>query len=116
MRTDLYTRIVLTVIAVCLVWISLNGVTPAAFAQAGRSAPTQVILVDEQGTPVPTIQGLRVSFGPQPVPVAVRNQSLPVLVGNTSLPVHLTSIQRGARWDALDVRVQREPPTQMPTP
>ena len=116
MSTDVYTKVVLTVIAGCLVWICLSGATPRVMAQAKRPDPTPVILVDDRGIPVPTMQGLRVNFGTQVVPVTVRNQSLPVDVSNTSLPVHLTSIQRGSRWDAIDVQVGRSPSTPMPTP
>ena len=38
MRIDLYTRFVLTIIAVCLVWLSLGGpaLLPVAQAQAAR--------------------------------------------------------------------------------
>ena len=38
MKPDLYTKSVLTVIAACLVWLCVNGVTPTALAQAPRDA------------------------------------------------------------------------------
>ena len=108
MNTDVYTKVVLTVIAGCLVWMCLSGATPGVMAQAKQPDPTPVILVDERGVPVPTTtEGLRINLGALVVPVAVRNQSL---------PVHLTSIQRGGRWDAIDVQVGRSPSTPMPTP
>ena len=57
MKTDLYTKAVLTVIAACLVWMCVNGATPVtlaqgqpqAQAQAARAQPTPVILVNEEG-------------------------------------------------------------------
>ena len=116
MKTDLYTKAVLTVIATCLVWMCLTGVTPDVFAQAKKADPTPVLLVDERGIPVPTAQGLRVTFGPQPVQVAVSNPSLPVMISNAPLPVQLTAIQRLGQWDAVAVQVLRDPPTQRPTP
>jgi hypothetical protein len=41
MRIDLYTKFVLTVIALCLVWSALGGpaILPAVMAQAGKPAP-----------------------------------------------------------------------------
>ena len=35
MPTDRYTRVVLTVIALCLIWICLRETAPPAFAQSG---------------------------------------------------------------------------------
>ena len=70
MNVDAYTKAVLTIIAACLVWICLNGVTPVAGAQAARPAPAPVILVDANGTPL---------------------SAVPVIVGNPSLPVEVTN-------------------------
>ena len=109
MKIDLYTKAVLTVIAACLVWICVSGVTPVAQAQAPQAAsppPTRVMLVDEDNRPIHA-QGLRVHFGGMPVPVDV---------GTSPLPVALRSIQRGGAWDSFDVRVLREAPTTRPTP
>ena len=109
MKIDLYTKAVLTVIAACLVWICISGVTPVAQAQATQAPappPTRVMLVDEANRPIHA-QGLRVHFGGVPVPVDV---------GTSPLPVALRSIQRGGAWDYLDVRVMREAPTSRPTP
>lgn len=100
MKIDLYTKAVLTVIAVCLVWMCLNGATPVVGAQAARPEPTPVVLVDAKGTPLYTAEGLRVNIGPRVLPVTVNNASLPVTIGNP--------------W--LQVQVMREPPTQMPVP
>jgi len=104
MNVDAYTKGVLTVIAACLVWICLNGVTPVARAQAARPTPAPVVLVDASGTPLSA------------VPVIVGNASLPVEVTNRSVAVAVRSIQRGALWDAIQVQVMRDPPTLMPVP
>jgi len=47
MKTDIYTKTVLTVIAVCLVVICLNLVDafPKVYAQAGSGAPVKVEIV-----------------------------------------------------------------------
>ena len=116
MNVDTYTKGVLTVIAACLVWMCLNGVTPAANAQSKLPQPTPVVLVDANGMPIYTAEGLRVNTGKTIFPVAVANQSLRVEVANRSVPVALHSIQRTAAWDVIPVQVMREPPTQRPIP
>jgi hypothetical protein len=122
MRVDAYTKAVLTVIAACLMWICLNGVTPVASAQAGqvgqaaRVGPTPVMLVDEKGAPIYTSEGFRVSTGIKALPVIVSNPSVPVEISNRPINVAVQSIQRGAAWDPIQVQVMREPPTLMPVP
>ena len=116
MKVDAYTKGLLTVIAACLVWMCLNGVTPAANAQAKLPQPTPVVLVDANGMPIFTAQGLRVNFGNAVIPVSVANNPVPVEVTNRALPVALRTIQRTAAWDPIEVRVMREPPTQRPIP
>lgn len=108
MNTDLYTKTVLTVIALCLVWMCVNGATPVARAQAELAKPMPVVLVNEKGFPIYTQQGIRVTLGPQPLPVTTAN--------NGPFPVSLRSIQRGNTWDPLVVQVLREPPTLAPVP
>ena len=116
MTIDAYTKAVLTVIAVCLVWMCLNSVTPVAGAQTVRPEPTPVILVDGKGVPIYTSEGFRVSLGAKALPVIVNNASLPVDVTNASLAVSVRSIQRGNVWDPIQVQVMREPPTLKPIP
>ena len=106
MSNDFYLRAVLTVIAVCLVWMCANGVTPKAFAQAKLAEPMRVVLVDEQNVPLSTAQGLHVSLGLQTVPVSI---AAPVAV-------RVTSIERSGVWQPIEVRVLRDPPTLAPTP
>jgi hypothetical protein len=116
MNVDAYTKGVLTVIASCLIWICVNGMTPVAGAQAARPEPTPVVLVDGKGAPIYTSEGFRVSLGVKELPVIVSNPSLPVEITNPSLAVAVRSIQRGAAWDPIQVQVMREPPTLKPIP
>jgi hypothetical protein len=109
-KIDFYTKVVLSVIAACLVWQCVNGVTPAVAAQAAQAAPvrpTPVIIVDERGTPLVTAQGLRVNLGGQPLPVVLNNETVPVSV---------TAIERRGIWQSLPVEVQKSPSTPFPTP
>ena len=111
MKIDVYTKVVLTVIALCLVWQCVNGVTPAALAQpqsqTAKPTPTPVMLVDANGNSLFTPTGLRVT---------VTNPSLSVDVTNKAIAVAVRAIQRTAVWDPIQVQVLREPPTQMPIP
>ena len=116
MRTDWYTKAILTVIAICLVWMSVSGVTPTVQAQAAPASPTPVMLVDARGVPLMTPEGLRVNVGGQTLPVMIRNESVPVLVGNDLVPVVLRSVERRGAWQAIQVDVLKQPPTPMPTP
>ncbi len=104
MNIDAYTKGLLTVIAACLVWMCVNGAIPAAQAQAVQPAPTRVVLVDVNGTPLTML------------PVMVANQAVNVAVTNPQLAVAVRSIERGAAWDPIQVQVMRDPPTLMPTP
>jgi hypothetical protein len=116
MNVDAYTKAVLTVIAACLMWICVNGVTPVARAQAARPEPAPVILVDGKGAPIYTSEGFRVSLGVKALPVIVNNASVPVEITNPALNVAVQSIQRGTAWDPIRVQVMREAPTLMPVP
>jgi hypothetical protein len=134
MNTDLYTKAVLTVIALCLVWMCVNGVTPVAQAQAQAQAqaksaqppaPTPVVLVNEKGVPIYTSQGLRVSLvNEQGTPVYTTSglrvnlgaDALPVVVSNPALPVSVRAIQQGTTWDPILVQLLRDPPTLRPVP
>ena len=123
MKTDIYTKVVLTVIALCLVWMCVNTAIPVARAQAAQ--PTPVILVTEKGVPIYERQGLRVNlvnemgtpiYTPQGLRVNLGAQPLPVIVNNAPLAVSVRSIQQGTAWDPILVQVMREPPTQKPIP
>ena len=100
MNVDVYTKGVLTVLAVCLVWLCLNSVTPIVGAQAKPADPMPVILVDRRGTPIYTSEGFRVDLGTRALPVIVNNAAVPVQVTNPSI----------------QVQVLRDPPTLRPVP
>ena len=116
MKSDAYTKAVLTVIAACLVWMCVNGMTPVTQAQTKPPEPSPVILVDAKGNPLYGSDGLRVNLGAKPLPVNVSNDRLGVDVRNPVLPVAVRAIQRTTAWDPIHVQVMREPPTQMPIP
>lgn len=116
MKTDLYTKAVLTVIAMCLVWLCANGAMPVVGAQAAQGAPTPVVLVDASGNPIYGTDGLRMNMGTKVVPVVIQNDAMPVTITNRALTVSLGAIRRSSVWDPLQVQVMREPPTQRPTP
>jgi hypothetical protein len=116
MKTDTYTKAILTVIAACLVWMCVTRDLPAAQAQvqpqaqaapAQPSPPVRVILVDQLNRPIYTTQGLLVNVGEAPVPVQVTNPAVPVT---------LNAVQQTGAWDPVLVRMMREPPTPMPVP
>ena len=107
MKTDMYTKAMLTIIAACLVWICISGAAPPVRAQGTPPAPQPVMLVDARGIPLITAEGLRVNVGGQDMPVFVRNEVVPVL---------LRSVERRGTWDAVRVDVLKPPPTLMPTP
>ena len=113
MNADIYTKGLLTVIAASLVWLCVNGLTPAAQAQAAKPEPTRVVLVDANGTPV---RMLPVMVANQSLNVAVTNPQLAVAVSNPALAVAVRSIERGTVWDPIQVQVMRDPPTLKPTP
>jgi len=116
MKTDAYTKAVLTVIAACLVWMCVTRATPVAQAQAGQPQPTAVVLVDAKGAPLITQDGLRVNLGTKTLPVVVANSPVPVEVSNASLNVSVRALQRTGAWDPVQVQVLREPPSLRPVP
>lgn len=66
MQTDLYTKVVLSIIALCLVWISAREVLPAGTAQA--QAPQGVIIIGvARGVTVPVTGWARVTTMNGPV-------------------------------------------------
>jgi hypothetical protein len=114
MKSDPYTKIVLSVIAACLVWICVNNATPTAAAQTDPNRPQPVIIVNERGQPLITSQGLRVNSGSVAWPVVI-NQTIPVTLTQT-IPVTLTAIDRRGAWQPIQVDVMKAPSTPMPTP
>lgn len=88
MKVDLYTKSVLTIIAICLLWISLEHMFTPRTAMAAES-PQKVIIVgwegaEGQGIPV-VLQGAAASAGPIKVNLAA--SSLP---NGIAVPIDLT--------------------------
>lgn len=102
MKTDLYTKAVLGIIALCLIWICISGITPIASAQGEVQ---KVMIVDQNGTPLINAQGLRVNLG---------NQAVPISLGDQPVPVALTGIERIGAWQPIQVEVLKAPSVQYP--
>jgi hypothetical protein len=117
MRVDTYTRAVLTVIALSLVYLCVRDAAPRVSAQ---DAPTRVVItgvaIDQSGTPtvlpVGVVGEMRLagpSFSALPVqPVRVRITE-PVEI-QTTRPIKVEA------EEPLPVRAVREPGTQRPGP
>ncbi len=110
MRVDAYTKAVLTVIALCLVWMCISGaaLTPASAAQPRD--PMEVVLVGARGTPIPVVSAPRTSLVVRPG-AEWYAEALPVDAPRP-LATRLTGVERAqgaGRWDPLDVNVKEQP-------
>ena len=98
MRTDVYTKTVLTIIAACLVWMCFHGVggTPVS-----AQAPQEVVLVGVRGAR--TILTVR--------PAGDWYEAALPVDAPRPLSTRLVGVERGAssRWDALEVAVRDAP-------
>ncbi len=118
MRVDVYTKVVLTIIAACLVWMCVSGlfVTPAAAQRVDRQ-PTDVVVVGTRGpvpivaqTPVPVVTPARTSLVVRPGAEWYAD-ALPI-EAPIPLPTRLTGIERQpgpSHWDPVDVNVKQQP-------
>jgi hypothetical protein len=94
-RVDLYTKVVLTVIAVCLVWICLGGVLrTAAPLQAAGPELVDVRIRGIERDAAEAWDSLAIAFASGgPVPVEVLNQrAVPVLIRNELVPVDVRNV------------------------
>lgn len=90
-KPDLYTKGVLTIIAVCLVWICLNNVSFLSRAEAqpgGVLSQVQIIGIEK---------GVRI-----PVQIVGTDKPLPI-TSTEGVPVKLTGIKKGKEWDAIKI-------------
>jgi hypothetical protein len=131
MRTDAYTKVMLTVIAACLLWICARSAGQTVIAQAQPAQysplPAQPVVVVGWGRLNPAAPGgveiewadpqrrisqsaLTVRQGLDP-DSAFRVRIDPM---QGLLPVSVESVRRGQAWDPMRVQVEREPPR--PTP
>jgi hypothetical protein len=101
MASDRYIRIVLTVIAGCLIYLCVRDVAPPALAQAPQQ-PTPVVLVGVDRSRLPRWDDLGVRVN-EPVrldtnlPLKVKIEPYPpveVKVANSPLNVHVTNANR----------------------
>ncbi len=109
MRIDLYTKVVLTVIAACLVWICVSGAALAPVMAQNTREPQEVVVVNSR-VPLPVITPPRTSLVVRPGAEWYQD-ALPI---DAPRPVatRLTAIERGpgtGRWDPLDVNVKEQP-------
>jgi hypothetical protein len=103
-RIDLYTKVVLTVIAVCLVWICLGGVLRTAVplqAQGRGFVDVRIRGIERDGAeawdPVGIAAGdtLPVEvMNDQAVPVQIRNELVPVDVKNVVVKTSLVPFEK----------------------
>ena len=129
---DPYTKLMLTVIALCLLWLCVmtSGLPVQARQDAPftTSGPVQAVAivgwgtVDEKGrVTIARSEDRRTSSDPN-IPVRVIGYPMParpvdVRLGYTDtepLPVGLKTVKRGADWDPIRVEVEPEPPRARP--
>ena len=124
MPTDRYTKLVLTVIAVCLVWLCAAATGTPAIAQSvfAGARPQPVVIVgwgtiDARGDAAVTMitdrAGMRrsdpnipirlVEVPPSPIPVHLEYSDA------RPLPVGVTSIKRTGAWEPIRSEVEPEP-------
>jgi len=101
-KTDLYTKVVLTVIAACLLWLCVNNVTfvPAAQAQGAIALPGQVTIVEVAKNVVMPVAITGITNGVE----KPGNAALPIKA-TAALPVKVTGVEKDPKnkWDALKV-------------
>src|SRR5512142_2705534 len=97
MRVDRYTRVILTIIAACLVWMCVGGIFST---QVVAHAPQEVVIVG--------VRGERTVLAVRPAQDWYE-AALPVEAPRP-LGTRVMGIERGqsARWDALDVTVREQ--------
>ncbi len=119
MRVDAYTKVVLTIIAGCLVWMCISGlfVAPVAAQRPAGKEPLEVTVVGVHApvpilaqAPIPVITAPKTSLVVRPG-AEWYSDALPVDAPRP-LPTRLTAIERplgAVRWDPLDVNVRQQP-------
>lgn len=120
MKVDTYTKVVLSLIAVCLCWLCFKNVNVAETAAAQVKTPPQEVVIAGVKTgsgflPV-TISG--VSSGAKlavvVTDVTTPDHLLPVKIGgintpNHQLPVSIESVKQGSPWDSLSIKAAANP-------
>jgi hypothetical protein len=111
MPSDTFTKAVLSVIAMALVWLCLQtGATPVG----AQSQPQRVIVVGWE-KPLRSVPVLLVNQDGNPI---LDSEGLRVVVANhegQSVPIQISSVGRGSgRWEPLPVEVMKEAGSRMP--
>jgi hypothetical protein len=98
MKADGYTKVVLTIIAACLVWLCIRGTT---ITPVSAQSPQEVVLVG--------VRGARTILAVRPTGDWYET-ALPVEAPRP-LAARIVGLERAgaARWDAVDVNVREQP-------
>jgi hypothetical protein len=129
MKTDTYTKAVLTLIAACLLWLCLisSGQPLQAQPRQYSALPAQPVVVVGWGRLNPDVPGgielawsdagrriadpavpIRPPADPNVRPVRVR------IDAPAPLPVSLEGVKKGASWDALRTAAENDPGSRVP--
>ncbi len=103
MRIDTYTKVVLTIIAGCLVWLCVAGAPVMSVSAQGlrpTSGAVEVVLVGVRGER--TVVPVRPTGDWYQAPLPVE--------APRGIPARLVGIERGGpgRWDPVDVKVMEQ--------
>ena len=115
MKVDIYTKLVLSVIAICLCWLCFSNMNLSETAAAAAPPPPQEVVIAGVKSPnglLPvTISGVAPAARLAVVvsDVTMQDHTLPVKIWgvNTAdqlLPVSIKSVKQGTTWDALSIK------------
>jgi hypothetical protein len=129
MRTDLYTKLVLSVIAACLLWLCAISSGQPLQAQPVQYSPlpAQPVVVVGWGRLNPSApggveiawsdQGRRISEPAVPIRPAADPKLDPLRVRvelRTPLPVSVESVKKSGPWDAIRTAAEPDPGSRVP--
>lgn len=131
MKTDIYTKAVLTLMALCLLYICAMQSGAPLLAQGGLNImsplPAQPVIVVGYGHLDPKAPGgvaiawadERNRIGDRTVPVRVLElpheaQGHVVIDAAPQLSVSVDAVKKGAHWDPIRTEVERQPPQPKP--
>lgn len=99
MKIDLYTKVVLTIIALCLIWVCVKDISFSRTASAQSTQPVSIVGIT-QGLIIPVgISGIDQypSTPWEPLPVSVTQNPLPVSETKNPLPVSVVPQPSGGQ-------------------
>ena len=118
MRTDTYTKIVLTTIALATLWMALATPGRAVQAQQGltlSAQPQPVVIVgwgtfDSAGRVTVTMRGDRPGGSSDPnIPVRLIGEARLQYSDANPLPISITQIKPAGEWEPIRSSVEEEP-------